>query len=472
MLAVKCTLLRDTFEGGQPRNPAVAEWPPSWMRLFSAFVSVADPDVDDDLLLILETADPPSIQASRDTAMTHRSAFVPVNDVGETKHSTLVARTNSETGWARAIPRHLEIFYSWHDLALSSVQRERMEVLCRRIPYLGRSTSPAIIEIVDESADVDGLDRLVPHDSISDEATFVYGTTVRCPFPGSLAALRDAYEAKYERGASGDPWAIGLGVDYGFERPRVKESPVEGPYSTMVVFAIEGQYLDGRHTARVTAALRRALLSRASEHVPALHGHHDGSVEQVAVLGLPFVGAEHADGHLLGVAIAIPDLSSNELAVVAGSLPDVGEGMEVTAGPLGVLRLRRLSPLDARRRAKALQPERWIGPARTWVTALPLVLDRFLKPHMDVHDEVRRAVVNSGFPTPDVLEIERRPIIAGALDLAPHDTVRRRGQKGFKPYRHAVLRFPEAVSGPVVVGSMRHYGLGLCLPVPEVYADD
>jgi CRISPR-associated protein Csb2 len=471
VFGIRCTLLRDTFEGGRARNPTAAEWPPSWMRLFSALVSVAEPGVDDDLLVMLEEADPPCIQAARNAFTTHRSAFVPVNATGNTKHSTLVARTNSEKGWARAIPQHPEIFYTWPDLSLASEQRERLESICRRVPYLGRSTSPALIEIVDETREVEGLDRLIPRSRLSDEAIFVYATTVRCPFPGSLGALRDAHEAKYRRGEAGDPWEIGLGVDYGIERARTEEKITEGPYPTMVLFSMEGHRLDGRHTARVTAALRRALLARAVEHVPVLHGHHGGDVAQVAVLGLPFVGHEQADGHLVGAAIAIPDLSRQELSVVAGALPDVGETIDLTAGPLGVLHLRRISPLDAAREAKTLQPERWSGPARTWVTALPMVLDRFFKPGMNLEDEVRRAVVNSGFPSPEVLRVDRRPMLAGALDLAPHDTLRRRGQKGFKPYRHVKLRFPETVRGPVVIGSMRHYGLGLCVPVPEESTD-
>lgn len=470
MLAIQCTLLRDTFEGAQARNPSAAEWPPSWMRLFSALVSVAEPGVDDDLLVMLEAADPPVIQVSRTFGSTRRTAYVPTNVVPPKKkvsHTSLVARTNSERVWARVIPQHPDIFYSWPSLSIGSEHRERLEALCRRIPYLGRSTSPAIIAVVDGASENGGFSRLIPRSRVSKGAAFVYATTVRCPFPGSLAALREAHEAKSVRGEAGDPWDIGIGVDYGTERTRTEEKISPGPYSTMVVFSMESVYLDGRHTARVTAAVRRALLSRATEHIPALHGHHSGDVVQVAVIGLPFVGHARADGHLVGVAVAVPSLSREELAVVDGALPRIGETMDVTAGPLGVLRLRRVTPLEAELRANTLQLDRWIGPAHTWVTVLPMVFDRFLKRGMDVQEEVRRGVISSGLPEPDVLKVERHPLLSGALDLAPHDTLRRRDQKGFKPYRHVVLRFPDAVQGPVIIGSMRHYGLGLCLPLSE-----
>ena len=36
------------------------------------------------------------------------------------------------------------------------------------------------------------------------------------------------------------------------------------------------------------------------------------------------------------------------------------------------------------------------------------------------------------------------------------------------PYSHVELRFAQAISGPVVIGSGRQRGFGLCVPVDEV----
>ena len=138
---------------------------------------------------------------------------------------------------------------------------------------------------------------------------------------------------------------------------------------------------------------------------------------------------------------------------------------ELTCGALGRLRLRRLAPLDLLRRSWGLRPERWTAPARRWVTAYPIVFDRYLKRRDDPADELRRTVERSGYPAPVEAELSRHPLLRGALDLTPADTVRRRGDQGFKPYRHARVRFAEPLEGPVVIGSMRHYGLGLCVPL-------
>ena len=466
MLTLRCTLLGATFEGGSPDNPRIAEWPPSWMRLFSALVSIADEGWDDELLRTLERSDPPEIHATEALRPVWRSAYVPTNRTEPTTHSTLVARTNSERGWARAIPRSRDVWYRFPQLELASEDRDRLSELCHRIPYLGRSTSPVLVELVED--DPPTADRLVPATAVADERAFAYAATVRCPFPGSLDALRAAHHAKYLEGGAGDPWEIGVGVDYGAERPvEIPEEVIAGPYPTMVVLSLEGRRLDGRHAARVTYAFRHALLARAERQIPTLHGHHDGDVLQCAVLALPFVDAERADGHLLGVALAIPDLAADDLAVVDGALPRSEEEMEVTAGPLGVLRFLRITALDASRSAWGLQPRRWIGPARSWMTVLPMVFDRFLKRDRDIEAEVRRAVVNSRLPEPEAMWVSRRPLLRGAPDLAPTDTLRRQTDTAVKPYRHVALRFPQPVSGPVVVGSMRHYGLGLCAPITE-----
>jgi CRISPR-associated protein Csb2 len=164
------------------------------------------------------------------------------------------------------------------------------------------------------------------------------------------------------------------------------------------------------------------------------------------------------------VAVAIPDLPADDLAVVAGALPHPGQAIDVAAGPMGVLRFRRLSGLDASRAAWGLQSQRWIGPARSWITCLPMVFDRFLKDGSDIEAEVRRAVVNSRLPEPRHVAISRHPMLRGALDLGPSDTIRRPTDKAVKPYRHVALQFAQPILGPVVVGSMRHYGLGLCVP--------
>jgi CRISPR-associated protein Csb2 len=250
-----------------------------------------------------------------------------------------------------------------------------------------------------------------------------------------LRALRDAHAEKITGTGPGDPWQVGVGVDYVPQQSVVATTPTtDGPYGDMVVLRFESRRLDGRHAARVAAHIRAALLSRAMEHIATLHGHHDGSVVQVAFLPLPDVGHANADGHLLGVAIAVPPLPKRDL--------DVGA-------------------------TRGLDPQRWAGRAQDWVSVPPVVLDRYVRTDQAVVAEVIRAAVNAGLPEPQVLEVDRLPLLEGAPSLRPSDTLRRDDDRSGRPFRHVRLRFPGPISGPVVLGSMRHYGLGLCLPSPE-----
>jgi CRISPR-associated protein Csb2 len=472
VLALRCALLRDTFEAERADAPGLPEWPPSWMRLYSALVSVAHSGgPEDGVLRELERAQPPEVRVSprADALPSRRTAYVPTNARHEPAHSVLPARTNATRTWARVAPRHAVVFFVWPELELDPDERSVLVELCRRVPYFGRTTSPALIDVIEQEQLGDPGWCLVPRRKGIAGVRFVAEETMRVPFPGALEQLRQAHEAKYARGEPGDSWQIGAWTEYGHNEPAEPEPERElGPIGRMAVMAIEGRVVDGRLATRITAALRRAIRSRADTDIAPIHGHHSGDTPQCCFLALPFVGSRHADGHLLGLAVAFPRrLGPLDAAVVERAIPRAGEQIELRCGPLGVLRLRRLAPLDLPRSGWGLRPERWSGPARRWATAYPIVFDRYLKPGDDPEAELRRTVERSGYPAPAEIVSSRYPLVPGALDLTPADTIRRKGVPGFKPYKHAVLRFERTLQGPLAIGSMRHYGLGLCVPLDD-----
>src|SRR5690606_8608268 len=94
------------------------------------------------------------------------------------------------------------------------------------------------------------------------------------------------------------------------------------------------------------------------------------------------VGHEHADGHLLGVGVAVPrDMPRPErTALLRGLLGPDG------ASPLDTLTYRRGVALPLRYQGGlagkwGLRLERWGADegARQWVTVTPLMLDRYPK---------------------------------------------------------------------------------------------
>ena len=136
----------------------------------------------------------------------------------------------------------------------------------------------------------------------------------------------------------------------------------------------------------------------------------------------------------------------------------------------------------------SLDPVRYIGPAATWATATPMVLERHLKqdsPDRQLSETetlVVRACENIGLPRPAVVTREGWPdrpavltdkhsSILAAPAAAPSGKnprwMRWRTPERFtsRPLVHALIRFPEPVEGPVIVGAGRFVGLGLCLPL-------
>jgi CRISPR-associated protein Csb2 len=133
-----------------------------------------------------------------------------------------------------------------------------------------------------------------------------------------------------------------------------------------------------------------------------------------------------------------------------------------SAGPLAVNGSPRQSSGSVR---WSTRPERWTASARTWVTALPIVLDRYPDRLEDVPMFVAQGCVLAGYPQPAPGGVEHlaAPAVLGAPRLRGSDLRRRQGDPP-RPAVHARIRFPIPVTGPVVVGHLRHVGLGLCVP--------
>ncbi|MDQ1288045.1 MAG: CRISPR-associated protein Csb2, partial [Actinomycetota bacterium] len=109
-------------------------------------------------------------------------------------------------------------------------------------------------------------------------------------------------------------------------------------------------------------------------------------------------------------------------------------------------------------------PDRWRQASTRWVTATPVVLDRFPdSPDADdVEHVVRISLRTVGLPDPIDVETSRQPLLPGAVRLRPADLPRRaRGRL----FRHVAVTFDRPVAGPVLVGAGRYLGVGLLAPV-------
>ena len=468
MLAISVELLHGTFRGdpdGTANTGLVTrgEWPPSPTRLFAALVAADGTRqqcrvTDGAELAWFERLPAPVIHAHAQPCHQLLESRYVVRHKGSPEkgtHQEYVGRSGVlNRAGARVAPRDPRIVYSWN---VESPAREILDALRRRaarIGYLGASDSPVRVRVTT---------RVLPSAAPSD--TFMPDQrgdrVIEVPEPGRLQVLDRMYDEWCTRGASVSRLqfpALQHGVPY---RSPGSAEPVDR--GAVVAWLRLGAAVSGRRLSTVTALFKEAVLSQ-HQHIfgeppTILHGHgFSGSGYEIArYLALPDVGYRWSRGRVHGLALWMPpgcDIVARQRARDAAFAIRrlTGRGVDVSVA-------RR----DDEARPLATHPGRWLRRSRGWVTAVPAIHER--RRTLDLA-EVARWCRHAGLSEPVAFRSARTPLVAGALDLAPVE-VNRPGRPAL-PYSHVELRFAQAVPGPVVIGSGRQRGFGLCVPVDEV----
>ena len=194
----------------------------------------------------------------------------------------------------------------------------------------------------------------------------------------------------------------------------------------------------------------------------------------MAFLPLPHVGRRHADGHLLGLAMAIPrDVPQIELAHCLNPLLFEDGWPRRFSLPLGRLGSCELEADDRSDFRLALKPEAWTAvdrPARRWSTVTPIALDRHAKtdtPAAEIEAGIAAGCERIGLPRPTDVILSPVSLFVGAPTAGQMPRLKRKTDGGQIRHTHAILSFPEPVIGPILIGAGRYRGYGLCRPMPE-----
>jgi CRISPR-associated protein Csb2 len=515
-LTITVDLLNGSFDAGDADDRRQGEWPPHPARVFCALVAAARTPEEREALEWLEAQAPPVVRAAEAPVTGRFSSYVVTNEIsGKGGSQTHPGRSNQLRNRARVFPSSPRVQLVWAEAHLEAELVERIDVICRRVPYLGRSTGVASVAAraeqgpddvgTDSGTGTQGAGALLgttdgegntgavavfePCDQLDGEAM------VRVPYRGYLAELDDLYE--HDRPA----WQASRYLPYRVRRGRLPDREEQraepSAYRDVVVLRFSSLRPEGRLTARFTEALRARVLRAAGAQAPtALHGHDAEGRPHVAFLALPNIdtgsshargvsveaargeanrspatrprsGREHADGHLLGLAVAVPDLPEAErraiLAAVLG-LRRRGEGgaddtVDLQVTGIGGVELRYDPGLV---RPWGATPERWRQGSTHWVSATPVLLDRFPKRGDVIEDIVRASVLRVGLPDPVEIEVSTSVMAPGAIALRPTDLPDKYRTRLF---RHVSLTFERPVAGPVLVGAGRYLGIGLFAPV-------
>ena len=482
MLAISVEFLHGTFRadpdgtagtGGLTRG----EWPPAPSRLLAAMIAADGTGercrmTDGSELEWFEQLPAPIIHAhGRPWHQRLQPRYV-VRHNGTAEpgtHQEYVGRKGVQIRpGVRVTPRSPHVVYLWNNEpppAIIDALRRR----AARIGYLGAADSPVCVRV----------DSQMPESTATGEAFLPdpHGyVMVGVPSAGDVRLLDAMYAEWVDRGAN-----VARAHYPALRHQAAYRSPTaavpDNTIGTVVAWLRLDVAVSGRRITAVTSLFKDAVLSHHQElhgePPPVLHGHGftQTGYEIARYLALPDVGHRRSRGRIHGLALWMPPgcdpvvrRQVRDAAFVIRRL--TGRGVDVPVQPQQQHADRPVEFArrddDDKERPFAANPARWTRSSRCWVTAFPAIHER--RGQLDLA-EVSRWCEHAGLPSPAAFRSARTPLVHGAVDLAPVE-VNRPGRPGL-PYSHVMLWFEKPVPGPVVIGSGRQRGFGLCVPVKE-----
>lgn len=333
------------------------------------------------------------------------------------------------------------------------------------------------------------LDRRYNADEI--EAFFALGEQIEATQGQARERAKEAFMQRF-----GEAWKrtasppVRLRPSIGIAHPYALADSPERPVletvfdsELLILTKQDGRVLGLESTNLLLELLRGALLTGSEAAPEWFMGHQaDGRATEsphLALLPLAYVGAEHADGHIMGFALAFPRAVAEEdrAEQLRRTLFDE-RGLErpltLKTNSLGdwtLLREDRSSP------PLALRNETWTQPSTVWASVTPVVLDRHPKrdpvtERVAWREEVATSIVEScrriGLPAPVAVDVDKTSWHRGAPRSRP-------GPNGMpwlasktgapRQQVHVLLQFDSEVRGPVLLGAGRYRGYGVCKPL-------
>ncbi len=234
--------------------------------------------------------------------------------------------------------------------------------------------------------------------------------------------------------------------------------------------------LDLSCAPHVVQRWRDAILTQlegASEAVRRLLSGHDRNgapLEEphIAFVPLAFVGHPHADGHLMGMGIVLPEQLDPEDRRQA--LRIIARIERLILGRFGTWRVTSVKavepPTNLRSDVWAAHPDG----ATHWSTVTPVAFDRHPK-HSDrssyqreVAVMIAQACVRIGLPEPRSVIVTAISAHSGVPPAHAFPKLQRKDGSQ-RRHAHAILVFDQPVRGPILLGAGRYRGYGVCRPL-------
>jgi len=461
---------------GRNVNEGEVEWPPSPWRISRSLYATwkaRAPDLDEGTVHeILEVlADAPRYS-------------LPPCSIAHTRHymPDIKSGTDKALDAFASVDRQSDLVVTWPG-DLNDAAADALSQLCSLLPYLGRADSICEMRLVEETeqarlADSEQAGVISP---VSD-GDALPDRVVRVLVPDrpldieTLTARTTAVRKGKRLDPPGTSW-----VDYPEADTEVKPAPIQTPSrssATAVRWSIASPALPARTAAVVMCdVLRQACMSKYGRRFD------EGASQSLAgkdQAGSPLAGHSHAHYIAFGadpkrggdtlldtfVIWAPGGLTPDDLDAVGDLRALNGRAFlkDFQACRLG---LEGVGPVED------VAPE-IIGPATVWESYTPFATARHRgkkqtwEQHMAA--EVRRECGYRDLPAPLSVELlsesdSNRRVSGGWLDFRRH-----RAKASLRQAHRATgfrIVFESPVTGPICIGALSHYGLGLFLPVKE-----
>jgi len=475
---VELTFLFGRYHGtpwGRNVNEGAVDWPPFPWRVLRALVATwkaKASELDDATVVSLleKLTDPPSYWVPP-SSFAHTRHYMPDKD----HLSSSTKGTDKVLDAFAAFSRKHSLYISW-PADLGPGERRALEVLVERTGYLGRAESTCVGSVLDDGAELpkDGWCEPIgqlPQDASGQE----YERFPAAAKPLDLESLTESTTAMrikrrlVPRGAqwvwyktSCRPSQPGVVLRTGRRpSPRRQTSP-----PTVVRWAFTSPAMPSLNAAVAMAdILHQAALSRFCQLYP---GKASQQLSGLDPYGVPLSGHRHV--HWL----AFPsERGGRFIESLAAHAPGGLSAEEVTAlcsltQLAGYAYVEGFHPgrisVEVVGSAQQALPE-LAGPATSWVSVTPFAPPKHKRPNRTVQQHAerhaRRDLAVLGLPEPIVVELFDPP--SGSwLDFRRH-RVRER-LAAARPATGIRLTFSQPVSGPLLLGALRHFGLGLLRP--------
>lgn len=464
--------LTDRYHGG--------DWPPSPARLFQALVAGAKAGPANaswearhqSAMEWLEQRPNPEIFARPNLEGQKYTLFVPNNSLDKNRQNTKTSKLVQPRIMTNHALGQPDLLYRWR-FEETTASREHvlaLDEVASRLRALGWGVdfAAACIECIASPATPGSLVRFAP-DTAGD-------IPLRTAQLGLLKHLDDSHRAFKNRITSKgvDPYTRPVNFGHAFYR-----NTAVAPGRRFIAFTLE--QLDGGvfavpwHRGQVVAAMVRHAAKEAmiQEEMDSawvdsyICGHTDTQDlgHRLSYLPLPSIGHQHSDGGIRRVLIVEPPSPTPADRECLDLLAIKLAGVTLT-DHFGAPRAILVSPENTRTVLPFYKRE-----AAVWESVTPVCLHGFNASRRELsltktNRLLCQAFDAAGFPTSSIIELNFQPApywggcgAAGRIGVPGH--------LAKWPKLHVRVRFNRRVSGPVLAGIGRHYGIGVFAAWPD-----